>query len=121
MAGAPYILIALLFGLATGFVGRGKGSSFFIWFLIGTVLPLFGLIAAILYRSEHDEPERRCPTLQQHREAAHPGLPALRDRPLPAGSGRGQARSGQRWRGCAQRNPFHLSQVRTIAFVKPRP
>ena len=40
MAGAPYMIIALLFGLATGFVGRGKGSSFFIWFLIGTVLPL---------------------------------------------------------------------------------
>jgi len=61
MAGAPYVLIALLFGLATGFVARGKGSSFFIWFLIGTVLPLFGLIAAVLYRSEHAEPERRCP------------------------------------------------------------
>jgi len=61
MAGAPYVLIALLFGVATGFVGRGKGSSFFIWFLIGTVLPFFGLIAAILYRSEHEEPERRCP------------------------------------------------------------
>src|SRR6185437_1825821 len=39
VAGVPYILIALLFGIATGFVGRGKGSSFFIWFLIGTVLP----------------------------------------------------------------------------------
>jgi hypothetical protein len=62
MAGAPYVLIALLFGIATAFVGRGKGSSFFIWFLIGTVLPFFGLIAAILYRSEHEEPERRCPT-----------------------------------------------------------
>ncbi len=62
MAGAPYVLVALCFGLATGFVGRGKGSSFFIWFLIGTVLPLFGLIAVILYRSEHEEPERRCPT-----------------------------------------------------------
>ena len=62
MAGAPYVLIALLFGLATGFVGRGKGSSFFIRFLVGTVLPLLGLIAVILYRSEHGEPERQCPT-----------------------------------------------------------
>ena len=61
MAGAPYVLIALLFGIATGFVGRGKGSSFFIWFLIGTVVPVFGLIAAILYRPETEEPERRCP------------------------------------------------------------
>jgi endogenous inhibitor of DNA gyrase (YacG/DUF329 family) len=61
MAGAPYVIIALLFGFAAGFVGRGKGSSFLIWFVVGTVLPVLGLIAAILYRSEHTEPERRCP------------------------------------------------------------
>ena len=60
-AGGLYALIALLFGLATGFVGRGKGSSFFIWFVVGAVIPVFGLIAALLYRSEHTEPERRCP------------------------------------------------------------
>jgi hypothetical protein len=62
MAGAPYVVIALLSGIATGIIGRSKGSSFFLWLLIGTVIPLFGLIAVILYRSEHDEPERRCPT-----------------------------------------------------------
>jgi len=62
MAGAPYVIIAVLFGVATGIVGRAKGSSFFLWFLIGTVLPFLGLIAVILYRSEHAEPERRCPT-----------------------------------------------------------
>ena len=61
MAGAPYVLIALLFGVATGFVGRGKGSSFFIWFLIGMVLPPLGMIAALLYRVDKDEPERQCP------------------------------------------------------------
>ncbi len=49
------------FGLATGIIGRGKGSSFFIWFLIGFVLPVIGLIAVILHRSERLEPERRCP------------------------------------------------------------
>ena len=49
------------FGLATGIIGRAKGSSFFIWFVVGAVLPLLGLIAVILYRSERDEPERRCP------------------------------------------------------------
>jgi hypothetical protein len=65
MAGAPYLIIALLFGLATGIIGRAKGSSFFLWFLIGTVLPFFGLIAAILYRSEHTEPERQCPTCRK--------------------------------------------------------
>jgi hypothetical protein len=56
-----YVLIAVLFGLATGIIGRAKGSSFFVWFLVGTVLPLFGLIAVILYRVEREEPERRCP------------------------------------------------------------
>jgi hypothetical protein len=56
-----YAVIALSFGLATGIIGRGKGSSFFIWFLIGTVVPFIGLIAVILYRSEEEEPERRCP------------------------------------------------------------
>lgn len=61
MAGAPYVVIALSFGLATGIVGRSKGSSFFIWFLIGCVVLVFGLIAAILQRSEEEEPERRCP------------------------------------------------------------
>ena len=56
---ALFILTA--FGLATGAVAKAKGSSFFIWFLIGFVLPLFGLIAAALYRSERSEPERQCP------------------------------------------------------------
>ena len=59
--GNEYVVIALLFGIATGIIGRGKGSSFFIWFLVGTVLPLIGLIAVILYRSEKTEPERQCP------------------------------------------------------------
>ena len=57
----PYVAIALFFGVVTGIVGRAKGSSFFIWFLIGTALPFLGLIAALLYRFEGDEPERRCP------------------------------------------------------------
>ena len=56
------MLIALVFGIATGMVGRGKGSSFFIWFLIGTVVPILGLVAALFYRSEEEEPERTCPT-----------------------------------------------------------
>lgn len=60
--GLEYLLIAFSFGLATGIIGRAKGSSFLIWFAVGTVIPFFGLIAVILYRSEHNEPERRCPT-----------------------------------------------------------
>ncbi len=62
MAGAPYVIIALCFGLATAIVGRAKGSSFFIWLLVGTVLPIIGLVEVILYPSEREEPERRCPT-----------------------------------------------------------
>lgn len=62
MSGAPYVVIAISFGLATGIVGRSKGSSFWIWLAVGTVIPVLGLVAAILYRGEREEPERRCPT-----------------------------------------------------------
>jgi endogenous inhibitor of DNA gyrase (YacG/DUF329 family) len=62
MSGAPYVIIAISFGLATGIVGRSKGSSFWIWLAVGTVIPILGLVAAILYRGEREEPERRCPT-----------------------------------------------------------
>jgi hypothetical protein len=62
MAGGAYVLIALTFGIATGVIGRAKGSSFLLWFLIGGIVPLLGLIVVILYRRETEEPERRCPT-----------------------------------------------------------
>jgi hypothetical protein len=61
MAGAEYLIIAVSFGLATGIIGRAKGSSFLIWFAVGAVIPIAGLVAVILYRSERDEPERTCP------------------------------------------------------------
>ena len=56
-----YIVIALSFGLAGGFVGKLKGSSFFVWFLISGAFPFIGLLAAVLYRYETDEPLRHCP------------------------------------------------------------
>ena len=56
-----YLVIAFFFGLATAIIGKAKGSSFFLWFLIGAVLPLLGLIAVILSRRDKDEPERQCP------------------------------------------------------------
>ena len=62
MAGGAYLVIALMCGIGTGMVGRSKGSSFFIWFLVGAVLPILGLIAAFAYRGEDIEPERRCPS-----------------------------------------------------------
>jgi hypothetical protein len=58
---APYLIIAFSFGIATAVVGRAKGSSFFIWLIVGSVLPILGLIAVVLYRPEVEEPERRCP------------------------------------------------------------
>ena len=56
-----YVVIAVCFGLAGGIVGRVKGSSFFLWFLISGAVPIFGLMAAIAYRFDRDEPVRRCP------------------------------------------------------------
>lgn len=57
-----YLIIGAPFAwIATALIGRAKGSSFWLWLLIGAVLPYFGLIAALLYRRERDEPERRCP------------------------------------------------------------
>jgi hypothetical protein len=46
-----YLIIAFSFGLAGGIVGRSKGSSFLIWFLIAFAIPVVGLVAAVLYRS----------------------------------------------------------------------
>ena len=61
MAGGAYLIVAISFGLATGMVAKQKGSSFFLWLLIGTVLPVVGLIAALLYRIERNELRRQCP------------------------------------------------------------
>jgi len=56
-----YLALCLWFGIAGAVVARIKGSSMFLWFLISAILPLFGLIALMLYRSERDEPRRQCP------------------------------------------------------------
>ena len=56
-----YVTIALAFGLAGGLVGRIKGSSFFLWFMISAIVPVIGLVAALLYRYDTDEPVRPCP------------------------------------------------------------
>jgi hypothetical protein len=61
MAGGAYISIAMGFAIGGGIVGRIKGSSFWMWFLIAGAVPLFGLLAAICYRSERDELRRQCP------------------------------------------------------------
>jgi hypothetical protein len=56
-----YLVIAASFGVAGGIVGKIKGSSFLLWFLISAVVPFIGLIAAIAYRFERDELRRQCP------------------------------------------------------------
>jgi hypothetical protein len=61
VAGAGYVVICLFFGLAGGVVGRAKGSSFFLWFLISGLIPFLGLIAAVCYRWEDRELRRTCP------------------------------------------------------------
>jgi hypothetical protein len=61
VAGGTYLVIALAFGLAGGIVGRIKGSSFFIWFLISAIVPFIGLLTALLYRWDSEEVRRRCP------------------------------------------------------------
>ncbi|MGI8593000.1 MAG: hypothetical protein ACR2ML_01280 [Solirubrobacteraceae bacterium] len=61
MVGGAFVVIALSFGLAAGVVGRIKGSSFFIWFLVGTLVPVLGLLAALVYRWDSEELRRVCP------------------------------------------------------------
>lgn len=56
----PYVIIFLFCGLSAGIVAKLKGSSFFIWFLIGAVLPVIGTIAALASRIEGRELRRRC-------------------------------------------------------------
>jgi hypothetical protein len=56
-----YLVVALGFALAGGIVGKVKGSSFFLWFLISGLIPFFGLLTAIFYRYENQELRRKCP------------------------------------------------------------
>ena len=60
MAGSEFVVIAIFFGLSAGVIAKIKGSSFWLWFLIGTVLPGIGTLGALLYRWERREPRRRC-------------------------------------------------------------
>jgi len=61
MAGGGHVLICLCFGVAGGLIGRMKGSSFLLWFLISGLVPIAGLLAAVFYRWEDRELRRQCP------------------------------------------------------------
>ena len=61
MDGLGLLVVLFFFGLAGGIVGKIKGSSFLIWFLISAAIPFFGLLTALLYRWENRELRRECP------------------------------------------------------------
>ena len=56
-----YLLLCVWFGIAGAVVARIKGVSMFLGFVISAVLPVFGLLALVLYRSDRDELRRQCP------------------------------------------------------------
>jgi hypothetical protein len=60
--GLGLLVILFFFGLAGGIVGRLKGSSFLLWFLIAGCIPFLGLLTAVFCRWENRELRRQCPT-----------------------------------------------------------
>ena len=64
MQGIGLLVILFFFGLAGGIVGRMKGSSFFMWFLVSFCIPFLGLLTAVLYRWDNRELRRQCPGCQ---------------------------------------------------------
>ena len=63
--GLGLLVILFFFGLAGGVVGRMKGSSFWMWFLVSFCAPFLGLLCAVLYRYENRELRRQCPRCQR--------------------------------------------------------
>ena len=122
MAGGLYVLIASASALATGFVGRAKGSSFLIWFLgRRACCPVLGLIAVLSTATSDDRARAPLPALRRGAEDPRPGLHVdcgedLYLPEVPHGAFTPGADRGSRAGAAPQR-----SQVRTIAFAKPIP
>jgi hypothetical protein len=55
-----FLVLLFFCGLSAAVVGKIKGSSFFIWFLVGFCLPIIGTVIALLWRWEKKEPIGRC-------------------------------------------------------------
>ncbi len=60
-SGLGLLVILFFFGLAGGRVGKIKGGSFTLWFLISFCVPFIGLLTAVLYRYDNRELRRECP------------------------------------------------------------
>lgn len=65
MYGFGLIVILFFFGMAGGLVGRMKGSSFWMWFLVSFCMPFIGLLCAVLYRYDNRELRRQCPSCRR--------------------------------------------------------
>jgi hypothetical protein len=61
MEGLGLLVIMFFFGLAGGIVGKQKGGSFFLWFLISGLIPFLGLLTALVARRDDQELRRQCP------------------------------------------------------------
>ena len=57
---AQFLVLDFFLALSAAVIGKIKGSSFLIWFLVGGGLPVLGTIAAVFYRYERYEPRRQC-------------------------------------------------------------
>ncbi|CAB4883234.1 unannotated protein [freshwater metagenome] len=60
-AGGAYVVIAVCFGIGGGIIGRSKGQSFWLWFLVSGAVPIFGVLAAIFMRDDRAVERMRCP------------------------------------------------------------
>jgi hypothetical protein len=56
-----YLILCAWFGIAGAVVARIKGVSSLLGFLISAIIPFFGLLALVLYRSDREELRRQCP------------------------------------------------------------
>ena len=88
-----YLVLCFWFGLAGGIVGRIKGSSFFLWFLISALVPVLGLLAALALPLRPRRAAPPVPGLRQDRQAPRRDLHALRHR-ARVPRGRDRARIG---------------------------
>jgi hypothetical protein len=59
--GLGLLALVVAFGTIGGVLGKKKGSSFWIWFMISGCPPFLGLLAALFYRYDNEELRRECP------------------------------------------------------------